>query len=308
MPEKVPNFLIKKWKTRLCMNRNLCLIRKSLVNKFLYQGVCFRLLLVLLLLGIVLASCTSTRKVIKEPIKEYGADYLFDQLKKNELQFNWFSAKYNLDLIVDKKKTSFKGQIRMRKDSAIWVSFSPALGIEMARLMVTEDSIKFLNRINKTYFVGDFNFLYKLLETNVDYDVIQSILVGNDLTYYENGKFRASYDSKEYHLVTAGRRKLKKHVKNAYDAARIYIQNIFLHPENFKITKMKIKEIQKENKKLDAFYTDFRDVDGQLFPYHINYDLNAENPISVSIDYSKIIINKPFGFSFRIPSKYTKIE
>ncbi|MCB0807539.1 MAG: DUF4292 domain-containing protein, partial [Bacteroidales bacterium] len=94
--------------------------------------------------------------MIKEPIKEYGADYLFDKLKENELKFEWFSAKFNLDLIIDKKKNSFRGQLRMRKDSAIWVSFSPALGIEMARLLITEDSVKFINRINKTYFAGDY--------------------------------------------------------------------------------------------------------------------------------------------------------
>ncbi|MBC8487119.1 MAG: DUF4292 domain-containing protein [Bacteroidetes bacterium] len=255
----------------------------------------------------VFYSCKTTRKVIKGPIKKYGADYLFERLKENELQFDWFSAKYKLDLIIDKKKTSFSGQLRMRKDSVTWVSFSPALGIEMARLLITADSVKFINRINKNYFLGDYLIVNDFLGSNVDYDVMQSILLGNDLTYYENGKFRATYDSKEYHLVTADRRKLKKYVQTAQDAERIFIQNIFLNPETFKITQMKIKEIKKENKKLSATYSDFRFVDGQLIPHHISYEITAETPLKIEINYSKITINKIQRFPFKISSKYTCI-
>lgn len=278
------------------------------ISPFLLSASSKSLLLLVLLLSVFLVSCRSTRKVIKEPIKEFGADYLFEKLKENELKFDWFSAKFNLDLVIDKKKNSLSGQIRVRKDSVIWVSFSPALGIEMARLIITTDSVKFINRINKTYFIGDENIVNDFLDTNVDFDVIQSILLGNDLTYYEDGKFRATYDSKEYHLVTAGRQKLKKHVKNQADAERIFIQNIFLNPETFKITQMKIKELKKENKKLDATYSDFNHVDDQLFPHRIFYDLVANKNVQVGLKYSKIVIDKSLVFPFKISSKYTRMQ
>ncbi len=253
-------------------------------------------------------ACKSTRSVIKEPIKEYGADYLFNKLKENELRFDWLSAKYSLDLLIDKKKTSFSGQMRMRKDSAIWISLSPALGIEMARILISEDSIKFINRINKTYFIGDYAMVNRMLGTNIDFDIIQSLLIGNDLTNYEEGKFRASYDSKEYHLVTAGRAKLKKYVRNKDDEERIYIQNIYLNPESFKITSMKVKEIKKESIKLDALYSDFEYVSGQLFAHHVVYDIAADSPILTEVDYSRVDINEKQRFPFKISSKYARIQ
>jgi len=268
----------------------------------------FRNFLYFLLFTVTFVSCKSSRHAIKEPIKEYGADFLFGKLKENELQFDWFSTKYKLDLIIDKKKTSFSGQIRMRKDSVLWVSFSPVLGIEMARLLITTDSVKFINRINKTYFLGDYRFVSDFLKANVDFDVIQSILLGNDLTYYEDGKFRATYDSKEYHLVTAGRRKLKKYVKTQQDEERIFIQNIFLNPDTYKITNMKIKEIKKENKKLEASYSDFKYMDEQLFPNHITYDIVADKPVKIELDYYKINIDNTLSFPFKISSKYTEIQ
>jgi hypothetical protein len=253
-------------------------------------------------------SCKTTRKAIESPLKEYGADYLFIKLKENELKFDWFSAKFNLDLLIDKKKTSVTGQIRMKKDSAIWITLSPALGIEMARILITTDSVKFINRINKSYFIGDYIKVNSFLDANIDYDVFQTLLLGNDLTYYEDGKFRASYDSKEYHLVTAGRQKLRKYVKTREDEERIYIQNIFLDPESFKITQMKIKEVKKENKKLDATYSEFQPISGQLFPHHIFYDLFADKPIQVDLGYTKIELDQQQEFPFKISDKYARIQ
>jgi len=265
-------------------------------------------LLLVFLLSLFLVSCKSPRSVIKEPIREYGADYLFEKLKENELKFDWFSAKFNIDLIIDKKKNSLSGQIRMRRDSVIWITLSPALGIEMARLVITNDTVKFLNRINKTYFIGDEKIVNDFLDSNMDFDVIQSILIGNDLTYYEDGKFRATYDSKEYHLVTAGRQKLKKYVETQADEERIFIQNILLSPETFKITQMKIKELKKENKKLDAAYSDFKYVGNQLFPHKVFYDLVADKNVQIDLRYSKIVIDKPQLFPFKVSSKYTRMQ
>ncbi len=263
---------------------------------------------IIAILATIVVSCHSTRSVVKKPLKEYGADYLFEKLKENQFKFENITAKFSLDLIIDGNKNSLKGQIRIRKDSAIWISLSPALGIEMARILITNDSIKFMNRLKKTYFLGDNRFVKDFLNSNVDFDVLQSLIIGNDLTYYEDGKFNASYDSKEYRLVTAERRKLKKYVKTTDDANRIFIQNICLNPETFKITHMKIKETVENSRKLEAEYSDFQDINGQLFSRTIYYKLSADNPIDVKLKYLKITVDQPQKFPFKIPSKYSRIQ
>ncbi len=256
---------------------------------------------------LIFSACKTTRKIIKEPLKDAGSEYLFDQLKANELKFESFNAKFNLDYIFDKKKTEFKGQIRIQKDSMIWISFSPALGIEAARLLITNDSVKFINRINKTFFEGDYNYLNEYLDTNVDYDILQALIIGNDLSHYEDGKFRASVDNKFYKLSTASRAKLKKYVRKNELEPKVFIQNIWLSPDNFKILQLSLKEIRKENKKLDATYSRFIEISSQLFPRVIDFDLQADNNIGVHLDYSKIAINEELNFPFSVPSKYQLI-
>jgi len=257
-----------------------------------------------LLVLIILASCSSQRKIIKAPIKEEGAEYLFKKLKEHELQYHWFTAKFSAEYKNKGQTNSFNGQIRIRKDSVIWLSFSPALGIEVFRMMVTQDSVKFINRMNNTFFSGDYYYVNRYLNTNIDFDILQSFLTGNDLSFYESGKFRAGLDNNFYKLATAERMKLKKFIRNSQEKMRVLIQNIWIDPESFKITRADVKEIREPNIKLEARYSSFEKIEDQLFPKEMSFDISAENNLSVSVSFNKITINIAQAFPFKIPQSY----
>ena len=198
-------------------------------------------------------------------LKAEGPEFLFNKLKENELKFDWLSTKFSAEYRNNKKKNSFGGQMRIRKDSLIWLSLSPIMGIEVMRLMISQDSIKYINRMNNTYFIGDYENLNKFLNTNIDYDILQSFLIGNDLSFYDDGKFKAAIDKGAYKLSTAARQKLKKYVKSADEALKIFIQNIWLDPASFKIVKADVKEMRKEKIRLEASYGDFETLRDSCF-------------------------------------------
>jgi len=266
-------------------------------NAFIFP---FSFLLVL----IILASCSSQRKIIKAPIKEEGAEYLFKKLKERELQYNWLTAKFSAEYKNKGQSNSFNGQIRIRKDSVIWLTFSPALGIEVFRMMLTQDSVKFINRMNNSFFAGDYNYVNRYLHTNIDFDILQSFLTGNDLSFYENGKFRAGLDNNFYKLATANRTKLKKFIRNNQENLRVLIQNIWIDPESFKITRADVKEIREPNIKLEARYSSFEKIEDQLFPKEMSFDISADNNLSVTVSFNKITINTAQAFPFKIPQSY----
>ena len=289
-------------------------MRNLNISKHAYlKGVLLHFL-VFVLLVFFIVSCSVERKVIKAPLKEYGVDTIFKRLKKNEFKFESLSANFNAEIEINQKKNSFKGILRIRKDSAIWISVTPVLGIEVARLLVTNDSVKMMNRLNSTYFTGNFKLINKLFNADIDYDMFQSFLVGNDFTYYENGvsgKFKANIENKQYHLSTAERRKLKKYSKSKEDIDRLFIQNLLLDPETFKINALTIKEkkFKDENRKLEVRYNDFRLVENQLFPYHLEVEISdKEQKVILKIDFSKLVLNTHQNFPFTISSKYQKIE
>lgn len=259
-------------------------------------------------LSFVLTSCNPRKKIMKVPIREAGADYLIKKLDEHKLLFESFSAKFSVDYENEGQKNSFNGQIRIRRDSVIWLSFSPVFGIEVFRIEIEQDSVKFINRLNQTYFIGDYNYVNNFLHSNIDFDILQSFLIGNDLSLYENSSFRASVDDGEYKLSTAERRKLKKFVRNSQEKLRILIQNLWIDPLTFKITKANVKEIQKPNMKLEANYSDFEDIEHQLFPKKVSFDISADNDIRVSVSFSRISVTGRQNFTFKIPPGYRQIK
>lgn len=265
------------------------------------------ILLALVILSLIVASCQTKRTIIKAPLKEHGPEYLIQKLDENEFRFDWFSAKFNASYSLDKKNTDFNGQVRIRKDSVIWVSISPAMGIEMVRLIITNDSVKFINRWEKTYFKGDYLVVNDFLKTNLNFDILQAFILGNDFQFYESTSFRAAQDGGLYRLSTTGRWKMKKEFEISDTGPLVLIQNIWLDPDNFKILRVDVKEYQKESRKFEAYYDDFTGIGGQLVPSAINVNVTSESLQEIHIRYSKISLNEPFSFPFTIPEKYQRL-
>jgi hypothetical protein len=264
-------------------------------------------LLNLLFAACILTSCKTPRQAILQPLKEQGPDYLFTQLKKNELKFNTLSLKLNVDAVIDNDNKSFSGNVFIIHDSIIWLSISK-FGIEAARFLISQDTAKMINRLNSTYFVGDFDYVSSLFKVDFDFDILQALIIGNDFSYYANDVFKASVDNKNYKLSTIGRRKLKKYIKKANEEQRVLIQDIWLDPLTFKITKIMMKEVKQENRKFESFYSDFQLINEQLFPSVLKCEITDDKRIEVNITFTKTSIDKDENMPFKIPAGYTRVE
>jgi len=266
-------------------------------------------LLFILIIAVLAGSSCKVRRLYKQPLKEQGIEYLFNKLKENELKYVDLSIKFDANLVFDKKENSFKGNIKIKKDSLIWVSITPLFGIEAFRVLFSTDSVKMINKLNNQYFLGDYSMINTMFNTPFDFDMLQSLITGNDFSYYENDIFKANIDGGQYKLTTMGRRKLKKYVRNQTDDVKVLIQDLWLDPETFKIVKQDWKEINKQNSKMSLNYSDFLTIeDNQLFPGTLDCTITAENNISLKIKYSKLQINNPFEFVFIIPKNYQPVQ
>jgi len=267
-------------------------------------------LLFFVIIGLTLlnTSCKSKKHVLKTSIKEYGFSYLYNKMLENQMQFDYLSAKFTLVYGEGKNTTNLRGQLRIKDDSLIWMSITPALGIEAARVLLTNDSIKFINRLNKTYFSGQYELIDSLLNTTIDYSLLQSMFVGNDLTQYDVNKFRSSVDNGLYRMTIRERRKIKRFIKSGEINTRVLVQQIWLYPDNYRIARIDIKEQgEDESNKLQVYYDEYIDVGGQLFPSKIYIQITSQKSIYIDIDFNKAEINVPLKFPFRIPGKYENL-
>ena len=66
--------------------------------------------------------------------------------------FEWLTANMTIQAEVNGQSyNDLSGQLRMRKDSLIWVSVTATMGVEVLRAKVSNDSVWLLNRLEKTY-------------------------------------------------------------------------------------------------------------------------------------------------------------
>lgn len=253
----------------------------------------------------VVKDTISRESISREPLKEKVPDQLFAKLKNSELKYEWIKAKFDASVTIGKKTNSFSGNIRIRRDSVIWISIT-AMGIEVYRIFLSNDSIKMMNRLESTYAKGNFKYLSNLINAEIDFDMLLAFITGNDFAYYENDVFKSSLDEKKYRLSTLGRRKLRK-IERADTTLNPLSEDLWLNAQNYKIEKHKIDDFN-ENRKFEAQYSNFTDLNGQLYPQHLIFEVKAKENMSIELDFTRFEINNPIEFPFNIPEKYNLIK
>lgn len=275
----------------------------TIKNLNIFQKLSFILVLVF-----VISSCRTQKiaavEVPKIP-KEERVDSVFTRMKINELKFNYLQAKFSADYENEGNIKSFSGQIRMCKDSAIWISISPGLGIELFRIIVSQDSIKLLDKINRTFLSTEIEYINKLLSTDLDYDMLQALLLGSDFPYYETNVFETGLAGKEFKLSTIGRHKLKKIIKNNEEYTKVLVQNMWIDKDSYKITKQSVKQVINPNKKVEVDYSNFLFLGNQIFPHLLQIRLEDKVVIKLKIEYTKIVLDEEITFPMKVPENYT---
>src|SRR3954470_21190316 len=215
----------------------------------------------------VLVSCKHQQKIavtkVKCDLDFKNAKTLTANLKANEFKFDRLNAKLSVDAEIDSSSNSFTVSLRIKRDSVIWMSLSK-LGIEGARVLIAKDSVKFVNSIKSEYFSGDFAYLSKLLNTELDFEIIQSLLVGNSVAFYdETEKIKPGIDNCQYTLGTIRKFKLRKVMEKGKELKEA-AQSIYMVPETFKIARILFYEFAPE-RSFDAVYGSYETTGGQLF-------------------------------------------
>ncbi len=264
----------------------------------------------IIIIGLLLFSCKVQEKDnIKIKIKARSSKFLVKKLKANEFQFETISAKSAINIIDSLgKKTSFKAHLRIRKDSAIWIT-AGSLGIEAARILITQDSVKLMNRLKKEYFIGDFEYINKIFGTDLDFQMVQALLIGNSLDFDENEKVHSRVDRKKdlYYLSTEKKRKVNKELQKEKDKIRKEAQVLWLDPLTFKIYELLLSSPE-TNRSLSGVYSDYKEIETQLVPDKMRFELKSKSSTVIEVDYSKFSSGKSLSFPFKISSKYVQIK
>jgi hypothetical protein len=236
---------------------------------------------------LVLGSCSTNKNA--SSIRNLSANHIIREVERNQFEFDNFETKFNVKVKGD-NNIGLKGQMRMQNDSIIWISLSLKVGIEVGRMMITEDSVKFINRSNRTYFsesVESFRSsgIQEFWSSGI-LDLLQNLLVGNDINFKE--KYKATIEDNNYKLTSD---------KNTF----------LVTPKTFKVKRQQAT-VNGQQSTVGIDYDNFQEVNGKLLPTKIIVDAGDIFNLNIEIDYSEIKVGEELEFPFNISKKYNKIK
>jgi hypothetical protein len=208
--------------------------------------------------------------------------------------------------LTAKSKVSFKSKeqdinnanvnLRIDKDSLIWLSVS-GVGVEVARALITKDSVVIMDRIHREYSVYNYQALSQQFNFNLNFGLIQSLLICN-MTLPKEPAQRVK-NEKDYLLLRQ-------------QEGKVLVDN-YIGEQNRKLKKLLVVEQPTKNSlKLD--YEDFTVLNNFLFPYTslLTVDYKSKNDgqpyqTVLRIRHNKVeLTDKNPGFPFSIPPKYQR--
>ncbi len=265
-----------------------------------------RLYLVLLLL-VIFSSCRSTRKIsgaiasrdsVAVARVDTKADSLkfiagvYEDVKNNIIDFNTFSGKVKVDFVgSDGKKSDFNAFLRMKKDSVIWVSINAALGIEAFRILITPDSVKVLNKIDKEIQARSATYLNEVSHIPFSFYDVQNLLIGNPVQLDSN---IISYKRQENSISLINIGPLFKHLLTVTDADRLLLTS-------------KLDDIDETRARTALISYGGYETRGDIhFPTSRKITASEKSKIDIEMQYKQFSFNEPLNFPFPVPKNYKR--
>jgi hypothetical protein len=292
-------------------------VRQLFFGKFNYSHYNLPIFIVPFLFVIfTFGSCKTSIKTVKikererndsTAILDTSAQNIYRLLRQHEFKCDWLYAKASVQAEIDGKSNSFNITLKIKKDSVIWIYISPLLGLEAARVLVTKDSLKLMDRIDKKYQLADYKYLRDLLRIPVNYEILEAMLTGNFFAYRNENKFTSVYlEDKYFILSTLSKHKLKRSLEEK-DPNKPISQDMWIDDVYFRVIRNRVED-NRINKTMEINYSDFRSTDYGIFPYKCVTDIAADKKIHIEIEYSKLTLGEPQDFPFTIPESYEKIR
>ncbi len=264
-----------------------------------------RTVFVVVSLILLISACRPARDVVT-PVPDtdrLSVEYIIASLRASETSFDNLYTRFSGTASLEGNHFSISGHMRMKKDSAIFISMAPLLGIEIARVLLTPDSVKIVNRIDNTYFIGDYRFIHGFLNTYLDFHMLQALLVGNDFSHFPYENFTLSNDKDKLLLQSNDRRPPGRGMRNMS-----FQQNLWLNNQDFSIEENLLYE-PLTRRSLRARYISHAIVDDQTLPREFML-IFTEPGMRASLDirYNRTSLDTQRPISFSIPGNYSPMD
>lgn len=288
-----------------------------------------RLLPLLLLPALMVTACKGRRiTIINRELPARSAEKVLERaLASRHEPVRYYSAKADVELSMPDEQRSFKAHVRSVQDSAAWVSVVPLLGIEAARVLLTRDSLKILDKVNDRYFVGDTGTASKRFGVAPDLTLLQQAINGTAIGLDSQERYRVDREDGHYVLTSREKRRfiraaedispndtlardrdmrerrLERTLRKAEEREAI-VHRYHIEPDSFRVARVQVVNLMND-RTAELRYEAWSGPETRNLPTRIRITLSEPGRVvSAALDISRIELEGPLQMNFRIPEKY----
>jgi Domain of unknown function (DUF4292) len=220
-----------------------------------------------------------------------------DAIKVDEIDFKYFSSTSKLRYKTATENQNAQINFRIKKDSLIWFSIS-GFGIEAVRGIITSDSLFAIDKLHREYYKFDFASLSQNFNFDLNFDVLQSLVLGN-MPIKKVGKNKFVKKENDYYLLHQ-------------EEGKVMIDN-YIGQQNRKLKKLQLSNDDNSENKLTMTFDDFQMINEHVFPYQslltLGYQSQKDQKFYetlIELKHKKVEFSEePLGFPFSIPANYS---
>jgi hypothetical protein len=244
-------------------------------------------------LAFLLIGCKSKQAVASAAAKDTAEiSKIINGHYANETNFKTLNIKANAKYEDPSQSHSLNADIRIKKNEIIWINIK-ILGFPIAKALITPAKVSYYEKINNTYFEGDFSMLSNWLGTDLDFQKVQNLLLGKSIDDLSKGNWISGINDKLFKLSQAQTTDISK--------------EFYFEAANFLLKKETITQAS-QNRALEIQYPSYKEVERIFLPNEINIKAVQKDKISIAIEYKNTTFNENLNYSYAIPSDYKAIQ
>lgn len=266
-------------------------------------------ILIIFAAALLLSACRSTRNIPDGAPDTIRKKNLIENVQEAENRFNSLRITGSANYRKGDQSQSFKLEIRILKDSLVWVDIAdPILGIKVARAVLYKDSVAFVNRMEKEYLTGEVSALKKQIQLDLSFEQVQAMLSANLL--FDLAKDFELYYMPGAYLLSDFDPNPKTEKAAAASAEKTVFRQVYIEPGSSKPKTQVMKEPSMGRNATVNLENIQKQDNGLWFPerFQIEFLENGER-LQLNYDIRKVEKDDPnLNYPFNIPSSYAEIR
>ena len=265
-----------------------------------------KLFLIIIFFGLIAVGCHTARQaqhVVKDSVvtqspavrlKAVDSTIILKQQLSDTLNtplnFTTFYGRAKANFSSPEASGNATVYIKMQKDSIIWLSITGPLNVEGARVLITPDSVKIMNKQENSVLISSIDHLQRLTKLPLTFKDFQNIILGRPVL---NDNTNLDYQFKKDSITVTATSEL---LKSIYSFTK---SNFLLGQSNFETAN------DPEVTSANIFYNNYDSVNNINFSASRDIAISGSSPANLRVNFKEYNFNQPQTFLFRISKNYT---